>query len=95
MTINEINKQFLLRSLLVHRWKEIFDLIGVDFLYEKKKRGPTMENTNTKSKLNNVAIEVEALQEENERLRMEIDYLKKLKALVQKEKKLQNKTRRM
>ncbi|AFU18051.1 Transposase (plasmid) [Bacillus thuringiensis MC28] len=49
----------------------------------------------TKSELNNVAIEVEALQEENERLRMEIDYLKKLMALVQKEKKLQNKTRRM
>ncbi|AFU18050.1 hypothetical protein MC28_G317 (plasmid) [Bacillus thuringiensis MC28] len=37
MTINEINKQFLLRSLLVRRWKEIFDLKGVDFLYEKKK----------------------------------------------------------
>ncbi|MBK5428947.1 MULTISPECIES: hypothetical protein [Bacillus] len=54
-----------------------------------------MENINTKSKLNIVAIEVEALQEENERLRMDIDYLKKLKALVQKEKKLQNKTRRM
>ncbi|MBK5358625.1 hypothetical protein JFU18_26035 [Bacillus sp. TH22] len=51
-----------------------------------------MENINTKSKLN---IEVEALQEENARLRMNIDYLKKLKALVQKEKKLQNKTRRM
>ncbi|HDR7379532.1 MULTISPECIES: hypothetical protein [Bacillus] len=50
---------------------------------------------NTKSKLNNVAFEVEALQEENERLRLEIDYLKRLKALVQKEKKLQNKTRRM
>jgi len=78
---------------LVRRWKEIFDLIGVDFLYEKKKRGPAMENT--KSKLNNVAFEVEALQEENERLRLEIDYLKRLKALVQKEKKLQNKTRRM
>ncbi|MFF2883405.1 hypothetical protein [Bacillus toyonensis] len=49
---------------------------------------------NTKSKLNNVAIEVEALQEENERLRMEINYLKKLKALVQKEKKLQNTSER-
>ncbi len=93
MTINEINKQFLLRRLLARRWKEIFDLKGVDFLYEKKKGGPAMEST--KSKLNNVAIEVEALQEENERLRMEIDYLKKLMALVQKEKKLQNKTRRM
>lgn len=93
MTINEINKQFLLRSLLVRRWKEIFDLKGVDFLYDKKKGGPAMENT--RSKLSNAAIEgdIEAL-EENERLRMEIDYLKKLKALVQKEKKLQNKSKR-
>ncbi|WP_180235685.1 hypothetical protein [Bacillus toyonensis] len=49
---------------------------------------------NKKSKLNNVAIEVEALQEENERLCMEVNYLKKLKALVQKEKKLQNTSER-
>ncbi|MBK5350176.1 hypothetical protein JFU35_25615 [Bacillus sp. TH45] len=53
---------------MVRRWKEIFDLKGVDFLYEEKKGGPAMENINTKSKLN---IEVEALQEENARLRME------------------------
>lgn len=92
MIINEINKQFLLRGLMVRRWKEIFDLKGVDFLYKKKKGGPAMENK--KSKLNNVAIEVEALQEENERLRMEVNYLKKLKALVQKEKKLQNTSER-
>ncbi|MBT2576160.1 transposase [Bacillus sp. ISL-8] len=67
----------------------------MDFLYEKKKGRPAMENTNTntKSKLNNTAIEggIEALKDENQCLRMEIDYLKKLKALVQKEKKLQNK----
>ncbi|WP_198946844.1 hypothetical protein [Bacillus thuringiensis] len=46
----------------------------------------------TKSKLNNAAIEevIAALKDENECLRMEIDYLKKLKALVQKEKKLQS-----
>ncbi|WP_180229804.1 hypothetical protein [Bacillus toyonensis] len=42
-----------------------------------------MGNTNTRSKLDNAAIE--ALKDENECLRMEIDYLKKLKAFVQKE----------
>ncbi|WP_252188844.1 hypothetical protein [Bacillus mycoides] len=54
-----------------------------------------MKNTNTISKLNHEIVEgsIEALKEENERLRMEIDYLKKLKALVQKKKKLQNKTK--
>ncbi|MBJ8077218.1 MULTISPECIES: hypothetical protein [Bacillus cereus group] len=51
---------------------------------------------NTRSKLSNATIEgdIEALEEENERLRMEINYLKKLKALVQKEKKLQNTSER-
>ncbi|PGM88966.1 transposase [Bacillus cereus] len=80
---------------IFRRRREIYDLKGVDFLYEKKKGRPAMENTNTntKSKLNNTAIEgvIEALKDENQCLRMEIDYLKKLKALVQKEKKLQNK----
>ncbi|EJR57287.1 MULTISPECIES: hypothetical protein [Bacillus cereus group] len=47
--------------------------------------------TNTRLKLDNAAIEeaIEALKEENECLRMEIDYLKKLKAFVQKEMELQ------
>ena len=54
-----------------------------------------MRITNTKSKLDNAAIEgvIEALKDENECLRMEIDYLKKLKAFVQKEMELQNKTK--
>ncbi|WP_162862858.1 hypothetical protein [Bacillus wiedmannii] len=49
--------------------------------------------TNTRSKLDNAAIEeaIEALKGENKCLRMEIDYLKKLKVFVQKEMELQNK----
>lgn len=48
---------------------------------------------NTRSKLDNAVIEeaIEALKDENECLRMEIDYLKNLKAFVQKEMELQNK----
>ncbi|MBG9858177.1 hypothetical protein [Bacillus wiedmannii] len=51
--------------------------------------------TNTRSKLDNAAIQeaIEVLKGENECLRMEIDYLKKLKAFVQKEMELQNKTK--
>ncbi|WP_176520878.1 hypothetical protein [Bacillus thuringiensis] len=50
---------------------------------------------NTRSKLDNAAIEgaIEALKGQNECLRMEIDYLKKLKVLVEKEKEFQNKTK--
>ncbi|MDA1635205.1 hypothetical protein PDK11_20350 [Bacillus cereus] len=51
--------------------------------------------TNTRSKLDNAAIEeaIEAFKDENECLCMEIDYLKKLKAFLQKEMELQNKTK--
>ncbi|AKR12490.1 transposase (plasmid) [Bacillus thuringiensis] len=54
-----------------------------------------MGNTNTKSKLDSASIEgvMEALKDENECLRMEIDYLKKLEDFVQKEMELQNKTK--
>ena len=38
---------------------------------------------------------IQALQEENERLRMEIAYLKKLNALVQEKESLQRKIKRM
>ncbi|WP_192870469.1 hypothetical protein [Bacillus cereus] len=45
-----------------------------------------MEKTNTILKLNREVVEgtIETLKEENERLRIEIDYFQKIKALVQK-----------
>ncbi|WP_176526244.1 hypothetical protein [Bacillus cereus] len=54
-----------------------------------------MGNKNIRLKLDNAAIEggIEALKDENECLRMEGDYLKKLKDFVQKEMELQNKTK--
>ncbi|MEC0050866.1 transposase, partial [Bacillus cereus] len=73
--------------------REIYDLKGVEFQYKKKKGGPAMEKI--RSKLNNATIKggIGTLKDENECLRMEIDYLKKLKDLLQKEKKLQNRTK--
>ncbi|HFJ9274648.1 hypothetical protein PDL68_28265 [Bacillus cereus] len=67
----------------------------MDFLYKRRKRIQLWGNTNTKSKLVNASIEgmIEALKDENECLRMEVDYLKKLKDFVQKEMELQNKTK--
>lgn len=80
----------------VRRWKEAYDLNGVDSLLTKKRGRPAMANKNIRPKLNHTVVEgsIEALQEENERLRMENDYLKKLNALIQKKTKLQNKTKR-
>lgn len=80
----------------VRRWKEAYDLNGVDSLLTKKRGRPAMANKNIRPKLNHTVVEgsIEALQEENERLRLENDYLKKLNALIQKKTKLQNKTKR-
>ncbi|PGS19597.1 hypothetical protein COC59_27535 [Bacillus cereus] len=35
----------------VRRWKETYDLKGVDSLHEKKRGSPAMKNTNTISKI--------------------------------------------
>lgn len=79
----------------VRRLKEAYDLNGVDSLLTKKRGRPAMEIKNIRPKLNHKVVEgsIEALQAENERLLMEIDYLKKLNALIQNKTKLQNKTK--
>lgn len=77
-------------SLLL-RWKNQWETTGIDALKLKKKGRPPMKK---EKKRTLVEGSTEALQAENEYLRMEIAYLKKLNALVQSKEKLQNKTKR-
>ncbi|SDZ46692.1 Transposase and inactivated derivatives [Bacillus sp. 166amftsu] len=83
---------------IIRRWRVAYDSNGVDALRSKKKGRPAMKNKKAKiqPKQDQVLAEgsIEALQAENERLRMENDYLKKLNALVQKKNKSQIKTER-
>lgn len=73
------------------QWKSILEEKGVDALNKKRER-PTMEKEIRES------IQVNATQEElaaeNERLRMEVAYLKKLHALIQEKEKLQKRKKR-
>jgi len=74
-------------------WKLKLETEGLDALKSKKKGRPSMKKETNKSP-QPVKGSLEALQAENERLRMENAYLKKLNALVQMQEKLQTKSKR-
>ena len=76
----------------VWKWRHLVETQGIDALKSKKKGRPSMK----KESQNNQPAEgtKEALRAENERLRMEVAYLKKLHALIQEKEKLQHKTKR-
>jgi len=77
------------------KWKRQLETQGVDALELKKKGRPPMKKRNNNIAKNEIPAEglIEALQLENERLRMENAYLKKLNALVQNKEKSPNKTK--
>jgi len=78
------------------KWQKLFETGGLDALESKKKGRPSMKNDSQKKTKTTMPVEgsLEALQAENERLRMENAYLKKLNALVQNKGKSPNKTKR-
>ncbi|AFL98511.1 transposase [Desulfitobacterium dehalogenans ATCC 51507] len=77
------------------KWKRQLETQGLDALELKKKGRPPMKKRNNNIEKNETPAEgsIKALQLENERLRMENAYLKKLNALVQNKKKSPNKTK--
>jgi transposase len=77
---------------LIRKWRSQFESDGMGALESKKKGRSTMKK---KSKKNQpIEGSKEALEAENERLRMENAYLKKLQALIQEKEKSQNRTKR-
>jgi len=81
---------------LIRKWRNLFEEQGIDALESKKKGRPPMKKDTNKTTKKSVPVEIslEALQAENERLRIENAYLKKLNALVQEKEALQRKTKR-
>ena len=79
-------------SSTVWNWQHVVETQGIDALKPKKKGRPSMKKKAKKSQP--VKDSKEALHAENEQLRMEKAYLKKLHALIQEKEKSQNKTKR-
>lgn len=73
-------------------WKRQVEKYGVDALLPKKKGRPSMKKEPKKPTPPKGSYE--SLQAENERLRMENAYLKKLQALIQEKEKSPNRTKR-
>jgi transposase len=79
-------------SSTIIQWKREIEAKGLDALLRKKKGRPSMKKESKKSLPEEGSQE--AILAENERLRMEVAYLKKLHALILEKEKLQNKTKR-
>jgi transposase-like protein len=78
-------------SRLIRKWRNQFETGGFDALKSKNKGRPSMNN---ETKLTPAEGSVEALEARIKQLEMENAYLKKLKALVQRQEKLQTKSKR-
>ncbi|WP_370017133.1 helix-turn-helix domain-containing protein [Peribacillus sp. B2I2] len=74
----------------LRKWKVAYETEGFDALQSKKKGRPSMKNKNNKTSNTQVPDEgsIEALQAENERLRMENAYFKKVECLSSKQGKI-------
>jgi len=84
-SLNETAIHFKIKCMsTIVKWVKIYDKEGPPGLnIERRGRHPKMTHRKKKPKKNLEPESLEALLEENERLRMENDYLKKLRVLVQ------------
>ncbi|MBU3182816.1 transposase [Clostridium psychrophilum] len=87
---HEICSKYNFKESLVLRWKKLYIENGKEFLaiyYRGRKKGEPIKNiisTCKKLRLNDLQTKTEkALYNENERLRAELDYTKKLNVLIQ------------
>lgn len=84
LSLSQVSVQYRIAISALSGWRRLYDHSGASALLEKKPRGrpPKMKKNDFKSEGN--PLDYEKLLKENERLRIENDYLKKVRALIQK-----------
>lgn len=84
LSLSQVSAQYRISVSVLSGWRRQYEQHGASALFAKKPRGrpPKMKKTNPKNEGN--PTDYEKLLRENELLRIENDYLKKVHALIQK-----------
>lgn len=85
-TLNETALKFdISEPSTIWQWQRLFDTGGIDALCRRRGRPTGMNNKKktTKKRITKTDADFKKLQEENELLKIENEYLKKLRALIQ------------
>jgi len=87
VSLHQLSVKYLISPSVLSNWKREYEAGGVETLYMKKGRGrPSKANDKEKISSKTSNSKEEELLKENELLRAENDYLKKLQALIQHQK---------
>ncbi len=84
LSLSETSAQYGITISLLSCWRRLYEQKGSSALFEKKPRGKPPKMKKIDHNNDGTPLNYEALLKENERLRIENDYLKKLQALIQK-----------
>lgn len=85
LSLHQMSAQYLISLSSLSLWSRQYEQFGALSLLETKPRGRPPKMPQPKRKKSNKPASMEELVRENERLRAENDYLKKLQALIQKQ----------
>jgi len=87
LSLQQLSVKYLISPSLISVWKREYERDGALALFKEKQRGrPSKMKKNPKNKQTTPISDREKLLKENELLRAENDYLKKLQALIQQQK---------
>jgi len=85
LSLHQICVKYCISPSVVSQWCRVYDEIGISALYEERRGRPRKMKQDINHRKENLPLDsYQALLAENQRLRLENDYLKKLQVLIQK-----------